>query len=193
MANPTHWGSWLPIAMAVHNNRTNAMIWCSPNQALIGFNPRLHPTGTRPTTNEEANQRLEAVEQFRKVAIEAINQKANNIPPDQYKPRDKVWLEVTHLKLPYQMIKLASKRYGPFVISKKISPVAYQLTLPHAWKIHNVFHTSLLSPYHEMTLYSPNYTRPPLDLINNKEQYKVKSIQAHWCHGRSRSLQYLIK
>ena len=84
------------------------------------------------TANERANQRVADMTRFRKLAIEAINRKANQIPPAQYHTGEKVWLKVTHLKLPYQMTKLNPKRYGPFVITKEVSPVAYQLDLLHA-------------------------------------------------------------
>ena len=38
-----------------------------------------------------------------------------------------------------------------------------------------------------------NYSRPPPDLINNQEQYKVEAIRSHQCYGRKKQLQYLIK
>jgi hypothetical protein len=37
------------------------------------------------------------------------------------------------LKVRHQKTKLAPKRYGPFPITKEISPVAYQLSLPATW------------------------------------------------------------
>jgi hypothetical protein len=76
----------------------------------------------------------------------------------QYKPGEQVWLEATHLKIRYQKTKLKPKRYGPFKIIKEISPVAYQLRLPMAWEIHDVFHASLLSPYRETTTHGPNFS-----------------------------------
>src|SRR5258707_4025695 len=104
-----------------------------------------------------------------------------------------VWLEGTHLCLPYQATKLATKRYGPFEITKEVSPVAYQLRLPMAWNIHNIFHASLLSPYRETPAHGPNYSRPPPDLIGGEEEYEVEKIVNHRHVGRSRALQYLIK
>ena len=104
-----------------------------------------------------------------------------------------VWLEGTHLRLPYQATKLAPKRYSPFKIEKEISPVAYQLCLPNGWNIHDVFHASLLSPYCEMTAHGPNYSRPPPDLIEGEEEYEVEKVVNHRHSGRSRTLQYLIK
>jgi hypothetical protein len=82
-------------------------------------------------------------------AIEAINQTAEEMgrPEAQYTVGMQVWLEGKHLNLPYQSTKLAPKRYGPFKIIREISPVVYQLSLPMMWGIHDVFHSSLLSPY----------------------------------------------
>ena len=74
-----------------------------------------------------------------------------------------------------------------------MSPIAYQLYLPVAWNIHNVFHASLLSPYHEMDAHGPNYSRPPPDLIEGEEEYEVERIINHQRTGRARTLQYLIK
>ena len=38
-----------------------------------------------------------------------------------------------------------------------------------------------------------NYSRPPPDLINNQEQYKVEAIRSHRHYGKRRQLQYLVK
>jgi hypothetical protein len=56
-------------------------------------------------------------------------------------------LEGTNLHLSHPTAKLAPKRYGPFQVTKVISPVVYQIKLPIGWKIFNTFHVSLLSPY----------------------------------------------
>jgi len=104
-----------------------------------------------------------------------------------------VWLEASHLKLPYHTPKLAPRRQGPFRVNKVISPVAYQLALPLSWGIHNVFHASLLLPYKETTVHGPNFERPPPDLIEDAEEYEVEAIINHRHHGRQRHLQYLIK
>src|SRR5216684_7294049 len=104
-----------------------------------------------------------------------------------------VWLEGTNLHLPYQATKLAPKCYGPFEITKEVSPIAYQLRLPLAWNIHDVFHASLLSPYREMNAHGPNYSRPPPDLIKREEEYEVERIINHRRTGRARTLQYLVK
>ena len=129
----------------------------------------------------------------RKQAKEALNEAAQATPPDSYQIGDKVWLEAKHLALPYQTPKLAPKRHGPFTIIKRVSPVAYQLQLPTAWTIHDVFHASLLTPYRETIEHGVNYTRPPPDLIEDAEEYEVETIINHRHFGHKRQLQYLIK
>ncbi len=137
---------------------------------------------------------LTTMKERRLQAINAINQssKGQDIP-SSFLVGTQVWLEGTHLRLPYQATKLAPKRYGPFEITREISPVAYQLRLPIAWNIHNVFHVSLLSPYRETDAHRPNYSRPPPDLIEGEEEYEVEKVVNHRYTGRARTLQYLIK
>jgi hypothetical protein len=78
--------------------------------------------------------------------------------------------------LPYGTIKLVPKRHGPFKIMEVRSPVVYQLTLPPQWKIHPVFHASLLTPYIKTEEHGPNYTRPPPNMIEGEEQYEVEAV-----------------
>src|SRR6266436_2821469 len=139
--------------------------------------------------------RSEAMNQNRRNAIWALNKSSdqNGPPLSQYKPGQQVWLDATHLKLPHQKAKLTPKCLGPFDIIKEISPVAYQLALPANWRIHDVFHTSLLNPYYETNAHSPNFTHPPPDLIKGEEEFKVERIVAHRTFGQSKCLQYLIK
>ena len=110
----------------------------------------------------------------------------------QYKVGEWVWLEAKHLALPYTSDKLAPKRHGPFQITKEISPVAYQLTLPRAWTIHNVFHSSLLTSYKETPEHGAQFQRPPPEMIGNEEEYEVEQIINHHYYQKHCQLQYLI-
>ena len=107
-----------------------------------------------------------------------------------WKSGDKVWLEGSNLKLCYPSKKLAPRREGPFEIIQVISPVAYKLWLPLTWKIHDVFHASLLSSYRETLEHGPNISNPPPDLIGGEEEYKIDKILS--LHGTRGWRQYLI-
>src|SRR6266403_2249268 len=128
-------------------------------------------------------------------AIRALNKVANQKgpPPAQFHLREKVWLDTSHLKLPHQKAKLTPRRIGPFQIIQEISPVAYRLELPPNWRVHDMFHASLLTPYHETPAHGPNFTRLPPDLIDGEDEYEVERIVAHRQFGQSKRLQYLIK
>src|SRR5579863_5115658 len=129
------------------------------------------------------------------MAAHALNKTANSLgtPETRWKVGQRVWLEAKNLPLPHGTIKLAPKCHGPFQITRVISPVAYQLELPHQWNIHPVFHASLLTPYIETDSHGPNYSRPPPDLISGEAEYEVEQIRSHRRHGRQKQLQYLLK
>ena len=73
----------------------------------------------------------------------------------------KVWLDTRNLKMNYHK-KMTTKREGPFKILEKLGPVTYHLNLPKDWKIHNVFHATLLKPYIKMETHRGNFPRPLL-------------------------------
>jgi Chromo (CHRromatin Organisation MOdifier) domain len=84
--------------------------------------------------------------------------------------------------------KIAPKCEGPFKIDEVLGPVTYRLKLPESWKIHNVFHATLLRPYIKNKVYGNNYPRPLPKLL---EGCKVKTIFKHWRRGRG--YQYYVK
>jgi hypothetical protein len=71
--------------------------------------------------------------------------------------------------------------------------MAYQLQLPDHWKIHNVFHTSLLTPYHETPAHGPNFTEPPPEIIDDTLEWEVERILKQRTFGRWKKKQYLIR
>ena len=86
---------------------------------------------------------------------------------------------------------MAPKTEGPFTITEVLGPLTYRLRLPHQWKIHPIFHASLLTPYRENDTHGPNFLLPPPDLIEGEEEFEVEAIINH---KRSRgNLMYLIK
>jgi hypothetical protein len=105
---------------------------------------------------------------------------------------DLVWLEGANLKLTHPKMKLDAKRYGRFPITKEISPMVFQLTLPPQWRIHNMFHASLLTPYKETEEHGDNFMQPPLEVINGQDEYEVEQIMNSRQMGCAQKLQYLL-
>ena len=144
------------------------------------------------TNNETVEARHQLIKEHREAALYALNKVAQTAPTSQYKVGEWVWLEAKHLALPYALTKLAPKCHRPFQITKEISPVAYQLTLPRAWTIHNVFHSSLLTSYKETYESGAQFQCLPPELVGNEEEYEVEQIINHCHYGRCCQLQYLI-
>jgi len=63
------------------------------------------------------------------------------------KVRDLVMLSSKNLRTWYQSKKLDHKIQGLFEIEKVVSPNAVMLKLPRRWRLHNIFHISLLELY----------------------------------------------
>ncbi len=179
-----------------HNNWPNETTGESPFFVLYGFNPHADWTD-KPSPIPQVALRLEQFKRARQhtqeLMVKAQKSWVKNKDTPKYKEGDLVWLGGCHLRTNQPAIKLAPKRHGPFPIIQVMSLVNYQLKLPTQWSIHDVFHINLLTPYHETNIHGPNYSRPPPDLVNNKEEYKVEKILDSWRFGRRRKLQYLIK
>jgi hypothetical protein len=66
------------------------------------------------------------------------------------------------------------------------------LELPAHWKIFNVFHASLLTPYKETEEHGENFPEPPPDLIDDKPEYELKEVLTLQQYGHWKKLQYLL-
>jgi len=104
-----------------------------------------------------------------------------------------VWLKGTNLKRIEGTPKLSLRQYGPFEVATKISYVVYQINLPKAWKIYNIFHASLLTLYKETDEHGPNFLELLLDIIDNTLEWEVKTILKQQLFGQWKKKQYLIR
>jgi len=94
--------------------------------------------------------------------------------------------------------KLDHKNHGPFQIEKIVSPLAVRLTLPRKWKIHNVFHVSLLEPYgtsEHQAPPDPSKVLREADDIEQSEEYDVDEVMSLVERGRgnNKRILYLVK
>jgi hypothetical protein len=87
------------------------------------------------------SDREEALAAHKLTRTRIANRKQSKFIP--FEKNQKVWLDTRNLKMNHYK-KIALKQEGPFEINKVLRPVTYQLKLPESWKIHNVFHATLL-------------------------------------------------
>ena len=195
--NPETWSENLPILEFAHNSKTHSGRNHTPFELMYGIKPHGIPTILEESNIESTEQRIETLDNARREAI-AAHKLAMEIMQQRIKARtkpftlgQKVWLEAKNLKLPFQSRKIAPKQIGPFKITKTLSPLTYQLELPETWKIHNVFHSNLLSEYTENDIHGPNPEPPPPDLIEGEEEYEVEAILNH--ETKNGKTKYYIK
>lgn len=110
--------------------------------------------------------------------------------PD-FKIGEEVWLSVTNLRLSFPSQKLGPKFIGPFKIKRMVNPVAFELALPNSYRIHPVFHASLLKPVVPSPFPGREELPPPPVEIDGESEFEVEAILG--CRKKGRQLQYLIK
>jgi hypothetical protein len=183
------------VATAVHNNTRNSTTGFTPNALLLGWEPPLEPDQIAPTSNQKTEDYVAKFQKNRLMAILALNKVTSSHAPvsSNYKQGQRVWLEGKNLPLSHGTIKLSPKRYSPFIITKLISLVTSQLSLPMSWNIHPVFHNSLLTSFVETSAHGPNFMRPSSDLIDREAEYEMEAIRSHRHFGKNKRLQYLLK
>ena len=171
----------------------NATTKKAPFELIMGHVPRVHQTA-RPFKSLTVEARLQQMKQARQDAKEALKKAADLEVPtcfELYQLGDKVWLEGRNLTTTHPMAKLAPRRYGPFPITRVISRTSYQLKLPPQWKIHDVFHATLLTPYKETTLNGNRNQEPAPELIDGQPEWEVEQILR--VRRYQRQVQYLVR
>ena len=94
-----------------------------------------------------------------------------------FKVGEKVLLSSKNIKTIRTSQKLDHRFLGPFEITKRIGTQAYELDLPLKYnRIHNVFHVSLLEPYHQKKGSETIIIQP--DLKDEEGEYEVEQILA---------------
>jgi len=164
----------------------------------MGYTPHVHQPD-RHSDIPTLDKCLNSIKEARQAAQEAQHKAQESWVKDKprYKPfaiGEQVWLEGTNLRLPANVTpKLSPRRYGPFKVAASISAVAYKLELPTHWKIHDVFHASLLTPYKEMSQHGPNFLEPPPDIIDGEPEWEIEQILQSRRYGHTKKKQYLVR
>jgi len=197
------WVRLLPMAEFAYNNSVTTGNGISPFYANYGF----HPAAPNPPTEEPFNPAsinyahwMAGVHEETQKGLEAAQERMRRYTdpgrkePPAYQVGDLVILNGRNIKTRRPSRKMDHKNHGPFQIEKIISPLAVRLTLPRKWKIHNVFHVSLLEPYRtskHRTPPDPSKILREADDIEQSEEYDVEEVMSSWKSGRR--ILYLVK
>ena len=114
-------------------------------------------------------------------------------PAPSFKVGDLIWLNRKNIATTRPSPKLDFKRFGPFKILKVVgeSKLAFQLELPPRWRIHDVFHASLLDPYHANEIDGRKQVVPqPPEIVEGIPEYEVEGILNSEIRGRK--LWYMV-
>ncbi len=195
-----NWAELLPFAEFAHNIRTHSATKRSPFEIWYGYQPEFIPPLQFATTIPALEERLRAMEQLRqevaaslKVAAEIMKSSRPDAPTHRFKEGDMVFLEGTNIQTTHPKAKLSPKRHGPFKVTAAWT-VTSRLDLPKNWKIHPVFHNSLLRPYKETAAHGPNYPRPPPEVVQGEtDHYEIEDIVKTRLTPNKRGVQYLVK
>jgi hypothetical protein len=91
--------------------------------------------------------------------------------------------------------KLRGKYSGPFKISRKVSPTAYQLDLPANIRIHPTVNIEYLKPYHASPAHLGQRDAPsdpdPVLTADGIEEYEVDRVLAHRYNAKN-GFSYLV-
>jgi hypothetical protein len=110
-----------------------------------------------------------------------------------YKIGKKVLLSTKYLNINHGKTnrRLLPKWIGPFKVVQKVGPVSYKLEMNPGWRVHPVFHVSLLELYKTDGRIRP--PPPPIELEGALE-YEVETILKHRTTERKRpKTSYLIQ
>ena len=173
----------LPMAEFTYNNAKNASTSHTPFELNCGYHPCIsfkedtNPCSRSKTADELLAELRELMTVCRKILHHAqeFQKRANDkgIKPKNYAPGDKVWLNSKYIKTKRNR-KLEAKIFGPFRVLHPVGKQAYKLELPKKWRIHNVFHVSLLEQ--DTTRKERVEKVPELDAGDDSEEYEVEAI-----------------
>jgi hypothetical protein len=180
----------LSRAEFAHNAAVNKTIRAAPFELTYGYHPRT-PVGevvevVNPTSAAFV-ERLQSSLSFARKCLIAAQQRqkafADKSRVEQtFEVGQKVLLSTKYLSLKHskKSRKLLPKWIGPFEVVQVVGPVAYELKMNPGWRIHPVFHVSLLEPYRESGRVQP--PPPPIEMEATLE-YEVESILEHRFRG----------
>lgn len=192
------WATLLPQAEYASNACENDALRMSPFEIVLGYQPALFAPrgeaseGKVPAAAERAQQLRSVTERLKERWRESVNSRAAyhdaRHKRREYAVGDLVMLSTRNLRLPVPKKKMAARFVGPFRILDAIGTQAYRLALPSQYRVHNVFHVSLLEPWQGRAGEEP---AEPMPLAEEEHEWVVEKIRDTRVHKGIR--EYLVQ
>ena len=159
----TKWVDYLSTVEMVINSLPNRSTGYSPFFLMYGYHPVLPIEllkGDETTNIETVAKYLERTQEvwrsaranMEKAVVAQKNYYDKKHREVQFAVGDTVLLSTQNLRLKGIPHKLQRKFCGPYKVLEKIGTQAYRLKLPDQWRIHPVFHVSLLKQWKPSTV-----------------------------------------
>ena len=179
------WVKLLLMAKFAYNNAKNASIVHTPFELNFDYYCQmLYEEDVNPRFQSKSADKLSA--ELRELIIvcqenlyhaQELQKRAHNkeVKPRSYALGEKVWLNSKYIKTKCNR-KLKAKFFGPFQVLHPIGNQAYKLELPKKWRIHDIFHVSLLEQ-DSIKKGRVDNNETKLDAGNNSREYKIEAFR----------------
>jgi hypothetical protein len=181
------WNTLLSRAEFAHNAAVDETIRAAPFKLTYGYHPRT-PVGEVVKVVHPASaafvERLQSSLSLARKCLIAAQQRQKAFVDQRrvekiYKVGDKALMSTKYLNLKhsYTSRNFLPKWIGPFEVVQVVGPVAYKLKMNPGWRVHHVFHVSLLELYRD----SDGQVQPPPPPVDMEGalEYEVESILEH--------------
>ena len=200
------WEQFLALAEFAINNAVNSFVQKTPFMLNYGRHPWLpvnmvgHLRDTKLWQKVErvpaANVFIDNIQKSITLAKQCMQRvqnrqgkfAAHKARPHSFTPGMRVLLSSKNIKLRSSSTpKLQPRWLGPFKLIKMVGTQAAELELPSTMKIHDVFHVSLLKPFHSQP---GEVANPPVVYADGDQEFDVGYIRSH--RGSKRYQEYLV-
>jgi hypothetical protein len=175
----------LSLAEFAYNNSVTQATQLTPFFTIYGYHPKTIWTSSEETKNPALKVYSHWIKATHDRAMQALEKTKDNmskyyeqhhlLQPD-YEVGDELILNAKNIRTVRPTRKLAPKLCGPFRVLAKIDKRAYRLELQSRWRIHNVFHTSLLELYRNNMSKGKSQVRPEPEEIDGETECEVEQI-----------------
>ena len=199
------WSTLLPQAAFVYNNSRHATTGVSPFYANFGYHPRWFNELQDGKASESPEghriaEDLSALHDYCKDSIAEANRQHSShynrgrLAAPEFEIGDQVMLSMKNIGTVRPTTKFDIRHSGPYTVLNRIGSHAYRLKLPDSFKIHDVFHVSLLSAYRQPT-YPGQHEEPPgpVEVTDQGAEFEISSIIDSRRHPRTGRLEYLVE